>query len=59
VQTATIVFALPFSLVLVLMAVALVRAVREDWRAEQRHDRELLRKLEQWPEPTSSKLPNS
>jgi glycine betaine transporter len=59
VQTATIVFALPFSLVLVLMAAALVRAVREDWRAEQRHDRELLRKLEQWPEPTSSKLPNS
>ena len=46
VQTATIVFALPFSLVLVLMAVALVRAVRQDWEAEQRHARELLRKLE-------------
>lgn len=46
VQTATIVFALPFSAVVVLMAIALVRAIRDDWEAEQRHERELLRKVE-------------
>ncbi len=45
VQTATIVFALPFTLVIVLMAMALWRAVREDWRAEQRRERELRRRL--------------
>ncbi|BAL96773.1 BCCT family transporter [Rubrivivax gelatinosus] len=45
VQTATIVFALPFTLVIVLMAVALWRAVREDWLAEQRRERELRRRL--------------
>ena len=46
VQTATIVFALPFSAVVVLMAIALVRAIRDDWEAEQRHERELMRKVE-------------
>lgn len=45
VQTATIVFALPFTLVIVLMTAALWRAVREDWLAEQRRERELRRRL--------------
>jgi glycine betaine transporter len=44
-QTATIVFAMPFAVVIVLMAVALWRAVREDWRAQQREERELRRRL--------------
>lgn len=45
VQTATIVFALPFTLVIVLMTVALWRAVREDWREENRRERALRRRL--------------
>ena len=45
VQTATIVFALPFSIVILLMAVSLWRAIREDWREEQRKEREMRRKL--------------
>lgn len=45
VQTATIVFALPFALVLVLMAVALMRAVREDHEAERQRERALRRRL--------------
>ncbi|RRD55825.1 BCCT family transporter [Comamonadaceae bacterium OH2545_COT-014] len=47
VQTATIVFALPFMLVLVLMAVALLRAILHDWDEEQRRQRALRRKVEQ------------
>ncbi|MCW5669027.1 MAG: BCCT family transporter [Hydrogenophaga sp.] len=45
VQTATIVFALPFTLVIVLMAIALWRGVREDWHEEQRRERALRRRL--------------
>ena len=45
VQTATIVFALPFSIVLVLMGVALMRAIRQDWQEEQRQQRELRRRM--------------
>lgn len=45
VQTATIVFALPFSLVIVLLAVALWRGVRDDHAAEVRRERELRRKV--------------
>lgn len=45
VQTATIVFALPFTLVIVLMAVALWRGVRDDWNDEQRRDRALRRRM--------------
>jgi choline-glycine betaine transporter len=45
VQTATIVFALPFTLVIVVMAVALWRGVREDWDEEQRRDRALRRRM--------------
>ncbi len=45
VQTATIVFALPFAAVVVLMAVALWRGVREDGQAEERRERMLRRRL--------------
>ncbi|WP_151635116.1 BCCT family transporter [Noviherbaspirillum aerium] len=41
VQTATIVFALPFTAVIILMVVSLWRAIREDWQEEQRKEREL------------------
>ena len=46
VQTATIVFALPFSLVLVLMAIALVRAVQQDWHAHDLRERQLRKEVE-------------
>ena len=45
VQTATIVFALPFTFVILLMALALWRAVRADWRAGQDEERRLRRQL--------------
>ncbi|HCP77561.1 MAG TPA: glycine/betaine ABC transporter permease, partial [Pusillimonas sp.] len=48
VQTATIVFALPFTLVIVLMVVALWRAVKQDYREERRRERELRRRLRYW-----------
>lgn len=44
-QTATIVFALPFTLVVILMALSLWRAVRDDWKEEQRAERELRRRM--------------
>lgn len=43
VQTATILFALPFALVIVLMVVSLWRAIGEDWREEVRREREMRR----------------
>ncbi|WP_084360608.1 BCCT family transporter [Hydrogenophaga palleronii] len=45
VQTATIVFALPFAVVIVLMAIALWRGVRDDWEEEQRRERALRRRM--------------
>ena len=45
VQTATIEFALPFTLVILLMALALWRGVREDWNEEQRRDRVMRRHM--------------
>lgn len=45
VQTATIVFALPFSVVLLLMAVSVTLAIRQDWQAEDRRERALRRKM--------------
>lgn len=45
IQTATIVFALPFSVVLLLMAISLVLAIREDWRIEEQRERALRRKM--------------
>jgi glycine betaine transporter len=44
-QTATIVFALPFIIVIVLMAVSLWRAIRTDWHEQQREERALQRRL--------------
>lgn len=51
VQTATIVFALPFTVVIVLMAVALWRGVRDDWDEEQRRERALRRRMRDLVEP--------
>ncbi|MBQ5949723.1 BCCT family transporter [Massilia sp. ST3] len=45
VQTATILFALPFALVIVLMVVSLWRALREDWVAEDQRERAMRRKM--------------
>jgi len=45
VQTATILFALPFALVIVLMMISLARGLREDWLAEARRERELRRRV--------------
>ena len=45
VQTATIVFALPFSVVLLLMAVSVTRGIHQDWLAEQRREAALRRKM--------------
>ena len=45
IQTATIIFALPFAAVVVLMAIAVTRAIAHDWREEQRRDRELRRRM--------------
>jgi glycine betaine transporter len=47
VQTATIVFALPFTVVIVMMAWSLWLAVQHDWDEEERRERELRRKLRQ------------
>lgn len=44
-QNATIVFALPFAAVVVLMAVSVTLAIREDWLEERRRERELQRKV--------------
>ena len=51
VQTATIVFALPFSLVLVLMAIALVRAIQQDWHAHELRERQLRKEVERLLHP--------
>ena len=45
VQTATILFALPFAVVIVLMVVALWRALREDWDAENKREREMRKRV--------------
>lgn len=45
VQTATIVFALPFTAVVVAMAASLWLAVRQDWIEEARRERELRRRM--------------
>ena len=44
VQTATIVFALPFAGVM-LLAIALWRGVRNDWNEEQRRERALRKRM--------------
>jgi glycine betaine transporter len=45
VQTATIVFALPFAVVIVGMAASLWLAVRHDWREEQKRERALRQRM--------------
>lgn len=45
IQTATIVFALPFSLVLLLMAVSVTRAIHQDWQADQQREKALKKKI--------------
>ncbi|MBC5782476.1 BCCT family transporter [Ramlibacter sp. USB13] len=47
VQTATIIFALPFTAVLVLLAVSVVRAIGDDWREERRRERALRRRMQE------------
>ena len=44
-QTATILVALPFAMVIVLMVIALWRALREDWIAESRKEKEMRRRV--------------
>ena len=44
-QNATIVFALPFSVVLLLMAVSVTRAIHQDWKAEQRIEKAWRKKV--------------
>ncbi len=51
VQTATIVFAVPFALVIVLMGIALWRGVRDDWHEEVRRERALRRRMREMIEP--------
>lgn len=51
VQTATIVFALPFTVVILLMALALWRGVRDDWHEEDRRERALKRRLREMAAP--------
>jgi glycine betaine transporter len=48
VQAATIVFALPFSVVLLLMVISLVVAVRQEWHDEDARERHLHKKLREW-----------
>ena len=45
VQNAIIVFALPFTLVVVLMAVSVMRAIHADWLEDRQRERELRRRL--------------
>ena len=60
VQTATIVFALPFTLVILLMAVALWRGIRADWQEEQRRERSLRRRVREMVEhPPEIAIPSS
>ena len=57
VQTATIVFALPFTAVILLMALALWRGVKEDWEAEDRRDRALRRRMREMVGPAANAAP--
>ncbi len=47
VQTATIVFALPFTVVIVLMAWSLWKAIRHDWDEEEQREKAMRKKLRQ------------
>ncbi len=54
VQTATIVFALPFAAVIVLMAIALWRGVREDWDDQERREKLMRRRLQDMVRPSQA-----
>jgi glycine betaine transporter len=56
VQTATIVFGLPFVLVIILMVIALWRAVRHEWLGEQDRERTLRRRLRELADKQASAL---
>jgi glycine betaine transporter len=53
VQTATIVFALPFTVVIVLMTYALWRAIDDDWHAQDLRHKALNRRLRELAEKSS------
>jgi glycine betaine transporter len=55
VQTATIVFALPFTVVILLMATALVRGLREDHAEERRRDIALRRRMREFVDHAAPK----
>ena len=55
VQTATIVFALPFALVIVLMVWSLWRTMRHDQRQLERKEKALRKKVREWAAKESSK----
>lgn len=57
-QTATIVFALPFTVVLVLMAISVVRAIAHDWEEERRRDRALRRQMRELVREGSAGMDN-
>ncbi|HET8745332.1 MAG TPA: BCCT family transporter [Ramlibacter sp.] len=59
VQTATIVFALPFTLVIILMAVALWRGVKEDWTEEMRRERAMRRRLRELSGQVPAEIPRT
>jgi glycine betaine transporter len=54
VQTATIVFALPFTIVILLMAYSLWRAIREDWLVEQKQEKLLRQKVRAMTNPPTA-----
>jgi glycine betaine transporter len=54
VQTATIVFALPFTIVIMLMAYSLWRAIREDWLVEQKQEKLLRQKMRAMTTPPAA-----
>lgn len=51
VQNATILFALPFAAVVVLMAVSVTWGIQHDWEEERRRERELQRKVRELLKP--------
>jgi len=54
VQTATIVFALPFALVIVLMVWSLWRTMQHDQRQLERKEKLLRKKVREWAEKEAS-----
>jgi glycine betaine transporter len=57
IQTAAIVAALPFAIVIALVCVSLFRALGEAWEAREREERELRRRLRQMRTPPDAHAP--